>query len=157
MDPTQLEQALVNLAVNARDAMPEGGKLSIQARNAEVPSGEHDRTAVAPGPYLVISVTDTGTGMDAATRSRLFEPFFTTKPKVQGTGLGLAMVFGAVEQSGGHIDVATKLGAGTTFTLYPRASPLWRRPASPDAGGPSPSSGSSGRPPPVNGYESSTP
>ena len=118
MDPALLEQALVNLVVNARDAMPEGGKLTIEARNAEVGPARHGPAGVAPGRYVVIRVSDTGTGMDDATRSRIFEPFFTTKPKGKGTGLGLAMVFGTVEQSGGYIDVASELGAGTTFTIH---------------------------------------
>jgi signal transduction histidine kinase len=118
MDPAQLEQALVNLAINARDAMPEGGKLTIEARNADVAPARYGPEGVAPGRYVVICVSDTGTGMDDATRSRIFEPFFTTKLKGKGTGLGLAMVFGTVEQSGGYIDVASELGAGTSFTIH---------------------------------------
>ena len=122
MDPSQLEQVLVNLAVNARDAMPEGGKLAIQVRTADVAAA--DRPGLAPGAYVLLSVADTGAGMDEATRLRIFEPFFTTKPKGKGTGLGLAMVFRAVQQGGGHIDVATRVGEGTTFTiLLPRVEP----------------------------------
>jgi signal transduction histidine kinase/CheY-like chemotaxis protein len=118
-DPSQLELVLVNLAVNARDAMPDGGELTIDVRNADVTAADAQGAAgVAPGPYVVFRVSDTGTGMDQATRSRLFEPFFTTKPKGKGTGLGLAMVFGAVEQAGGIIEVASQLGAGTTFTIH---------------------------------------
>ncbi|GEJ55771.1 ATP-binding protein [Anaeromyxobacter diazotrophicus] len=118
MDPAQLEQALVNLAVNARDAMPGGGQLLIRAGDAELGPAEAERAGLPAGPYVAISVTDTGTGMDAATLSRVFEPFFTTKPKGKGTGLGLAMVLGAVEQGGGRVGVASAPGAGTTFTLH---------------------------------------
>ncbi len=126
MDPAQLEQVLVNLSVNARDAMPEGGRLTIQVHDADVAQNGQGSAGVAPGSYVAFRVSDTGTGMDEATRSRLFEPFFTTKPKGKGTGLGLAMVLGAVEECGGYIDVATQLGAGTTFTIHlPRvAAPL---------------------------------
>jgi two-component system cell cycle sensor histidine kinase/response regulator CckA len=131
MDPAQLEQVLVNLAVNARDAMPGGGELTIDVRNAGVMAA--DARGAAPGPHIVFRVSDTGTGMDEATRCRLFEPFFTTKPKGKGTGLGLAMVFGAVEQAGGRIDVASQLGAGTTFTIH-----LPRVPAPPSPRGDAP-------------------
>jgi PAS domain S-box-containing protein len=119
MDPSLLEQVLVNLAVNARDAMPDGGKLAIEACDIELAAGGTvGRGRLAPGPYLQIRVSDTGTGMDAATMVRVFEPFFTTKARGKGTGLGLALVYAALEQSGGAIDVASSLGTGTTFTVH---------------------------------------
>jgi two-component system cell cycle sensor histidine kinase/response regulator CckA len=128
VDPAQFEQAIVNLAVNARDAMPSGGQLHIETResNEEDVRGAH----IPKGRYVVVTVTDSGQGMDEATLSRIFEPFFTTKLPGKGTGLGLAMVYGFVRQSGGHIDVDTELGRGTTFTLYlppaERADPAGR-------------------------------
>ncbi len=122
IDPSQLERVILNLAVNARDAMPDGGTLSISAR-LEAPSDAlgsplpdpGDRAE--PGPRVVLSVTDTGTGMTQDVSQRIFDPFFTTKPKGKGTGLGLAMVYGTVRQSGGTIHVDTRPGAGTTFHL----------------------------------------
>jgi CheY-like chemotaxis protein len=108
---------ILNLAVNARDAMPDGGTLSIRLDNASVDE-ESAPTSGLFGPCVVLSVNDTGTGMDEATKSRVFEPFFTTKPVGKGTGLGLATVFGVVKQSGGHIAVTTDLGKGTTFTIH---------------------------------------
>jgi signal transduction histidine kinase len=122
-DPVQVEQSIVNLAINARDAMPNGGTLQIVARNAPRPHGERRPDGeVKPGEYVQITVTDTGVGMDEATRARMFEPFFTTKPQGQGTGLGLSTVYGFVRQCGGHIDVMSTPGRGTSIELLlPRA------------------------------------
>lgn len=125
-DPAQVEQSIVNLAINARDAMPSGGTLAITARNAPRPEGERRSDGdVRPGDYVQIVVTDTGVGMDEATCSRMFEPFFTTKPPGQGTGLGLSTIYGFVRQCGGHIGVTTGLGQGTSVEmLLPRAPNL---------------------------------
>lgn len=118
-DPGQIEQVVMNLAVNARDAMPEGGKLTVRTGNLSV--GENAPSHVRglkPGAYAVLSISDTGTGMTEEVRAHLFEPFFTTKPAGKGTGLGLATCFGIVKQSGGHIEVESYLGKGTTFRVY---------------------------------------
>jgi signal transduction histidine kinase/ActR/RegA family two-component response regulator len=122
-DPAQVEQSIVNLAINARDAMPDGGTLQITARNAPRPQGERRPDGdVKPGNYVQIVVADNGTGMDDSTRARMFEPFFTTKPSGQGTGLGLSTVYGFVRQCGGHIGVTTAPGHGTAIEmLLPRA------------------------------------
>jgi two-component system, cell cycle sensor histidine kinase and response regulator CckA len=120
-DPSQLEQILVNLAINARDAMPSGGRLAITTATLELEGEEDDllrETAMAPGSYIVLRVSDTGTGMDQATQSQIFEPFFTTRHGSGRRGLGLPTVYGIVEQSGGHVTVESEPGEGTTFTIY---------------------------------------
>jgi PAS domain S-box-containing protein len=117
-DAGQLEQVIMNLVVNAKDAMPEGGRITLQSSSVTVRQNFHEQRFILPGPYVVISVSDTGHGMDKETQSRIFEPFFTTKEKGKGTGLGLSTVYGIVKQSNGYVYPQSELGAGTTFYIY---------------------------------------
>jgi PAS domain S-box-containing protein len=118
-DPGQFQSAIVNMAVNARDAMPQGGKLVVETRNIELDADHADyQSELQPGHYVQLSISDTGAGMEPEIRDRVFEPFFTTKEKGRGTGLGLAMVYGFVKQSGGHVTIYSEPGLGTTINLY---------------------------------------
>ena len=119
VDPNELESAIVNLAVNARDAMPEGGKLTIEVSNARLDEAYAARHAeVAPGQYVMLAISDTGSGMPPELLDKVFEPFFTTKEVGKGTGLGLSMVYGLVKQSGGHVKIYSESNRGTTVKIY---------------------------------------
>jgi two-component system cell cycle sensor histidine kinase/response regulator CckA len=137
-DPGQIEQAIINLAVNARDAMPGGGRLTISVSSATIDEGvARAHGPATPGTYVELAVSDTGTGMDAQTQEHVFEPFFTTKEVGKGTGLGLATVYGTVKQSGGFIVLESRVGRGTTFRLYFPPAPRHRNAAA-DAATPEP-------------------
>jgi signal transduction histidine kinase len=134
-DPSQMDQILINLVLNARDAMPAGGRLIIETENVELDDERLtiEGLAIKPGPYVMLAIVDTGFGMDEATRARAFEPFFTTKPQGQGTGLGLATVYGIVDQSGGGITLDSAPGRGTAVRVFlPVASALAREQGLPD-------------------------
>ena len=128
IDPSQLEAAILNLSINARDAMPKGGSLTIETLSAELDQYYADKNpGVTPGDYIMVAVSDTGEGMSAETLEKVFQPFFTTKPQGMGTGLGLSMVYGFIKQSGGHVSVYSELGHGTSVKMY-----LPRRKAQPE-------------------------
>jgi signal transduction histidine kinase len=119
IDPADFENVILNLALNARDAMPDGGQLKIQTQNRSITPADAEKDPdLREGDFVCISVTDTGTGMTAETLEKIFEPFFTTKEEGKGTGLGLSMVYGFIKQSGGQIRINSKTGVGTTFRLY---------------------------------------
>ena len=134
-DQGQIEQVVVNLATNARDAMPRGGPLRIVTRNQRVEAA-HPIDGLPAGDFVALEVIDAGTGMDDGIRARIFEPFFSTKPKDRGVGLGLAMVHGIVTRAGGHVMVESAPGQGTTFRLlFPRTDRSYRFPLRPPGNG----------------------
>ncbi|MDB5102619.1 MAG: hypothetical protein JWP91_308 [Fibrobacteres bacterium] len=135
IDPGQLEQVILNLAINARDAMPKGGKLVIETANAQIKAFQPGMPAeMAPGPYIRLAISDTGAGMSQAIQEQIFEPFFTTKPVGHGTGLGLSMVDGIIKQSGGHILVSSSPGQGASFKIYLPRLPADQEAVEPIAG-----------------------
>ncbi len=118
-DPVQIQQVIINLVLNSRDAMPNGGKITLETRNTDLRQGRAGRyDTVPPGKYVLLTVSDDGFGMDARTQAHVFEPFFTTKDEGKGTGLGLSTVYGIIKQTGGNIEVESVLGEGTTFQIY---------------------------------------
>ncbi|WP_142586318.1 ATP-binding protein, partial [Methylobacterium symbioticum] len=136
VDPHQLENALLNLCINARDAMPDGGRLTVETANRWLDAAAARERDLAPGPYVSLCVSDSGTGMSPEVMAKAFDPFFTTKPMGQGTGLGLSMIYGFVRQSGGQVRIYSELGQGTTLCLYlPRHRGAAEAPeAAPEAG-----------------------
>jgi CheY-like chemotaxis protein len=131
-DPAQIEQVVMNLAVNARDSMPQGGRLTLETQNLMIDAeAARHQAAVVPGPYVRLIIADTGHGMSEEVQARAFEPFFTTKTRGKGTGLGLSTVYGIVTQSGGHVTVESQIDEGTAFSVVlPRTTDVVREPAS---------------------------